>query len=126
MEHQIQSYLRRAATRNRTMLHPLPSDIELLTPTTDDDILALAAAQNEAYGDNAPGPEVVERQRAFLRDEGISILARNNMTGDAVGGVMNAAATKHVVCCAINFTAPFAVVAPFLRRSGTRCGGVAS
>ncbi|HYU77064.1 MAG TPA: GNAT family N-acetyltransferase [Ktedonobacteraceae bacterium] len=65
---------------------PLPAGIELLTPTTDAEILALVTAQNEAYGEAAPEPDVVGRQRTFLEAGGIALLARDSLTGDEVGG----------------------------------------
>lgn len=65
---------------------PLPTGIELLSPTTDAEILALVTAQNEAYGEAAPGPDVVRQQRTFLEAGGIAVLARDSLTGEAVGG----------------------------------------
>jgi hypothetical protein len=64
----------------------LASGIDLLTPTTDDDLFTLIAVQNEAYGDMLPRPEVVKRQRAFLRAGGIALLVRDQVTGETVGG----------------------------------------
>jgi ribosomal protein S18 acetylase RimI-like enzyme len=65
---------------------PLPMGIELLSPTTDAEILALVTAQNEAYGEAAPAPDVVTRQRTFLEAGGIAVLARDSLTGEAAGG----------------------------------------
>lgn len=65
---------------------PLPAGVDLLAPTTDAEILALVTAQNEAYGEAAPGPDHVRRRRAFLEAGGIAVLARDSVTGDAVGG----------------------------------------
>lgn len=67
----------------------LPSGIELLTPRTDGEILALLTAQNEAYGEAAlPGSDEVRRSRTFLEAGGIAVLARDSLTGAAVGGGM--------------------------------------
>lgn len=65
---------------------PLPAGIELLRPTTDAEIIALVTAQNEAYGEAAPNPDVVIKQRAFLQAGGIAVLARDSLTGEAAGG----------------------------------------
>lgn len=65
---------------------PLPPGVELLTPTTDAEILALVTAQNEAYGEGVPGVDVIGPQRAFLQAGGIAVLARDSLTGEAIGG----------------------------------------
>lgn len=67
-------------------LPPLPADIELLIPMTDAELLALVTVQNEAYGEAAPGIDVVGQQRAFLEAGGMAVLARDSLTGEAVGG----------------------------------------
>jgi ribosomal protein S18 acetylase RimI-like enzyme len=65
----------------------VPPGIELVVPTSDDDLLAMLVAQNEAYGDTAPTPtlEQVESRRAFLEAGGIGILARDALTGEPAG-----------------------------------------
>ncbi len=56
---------------------PVASGIELVVPASDDDILAMVTAQNEAYGEGAPGPKEVEARRANLAAGGLAILARD-------------------------------------------------
>jgi ribosomal protein S18 acetylase RimI-like enzyme len=63
----------------------VPAGIELVVPTTDDDVWAMLVAQNEAYGGSAPTVEQVESQRAFLAAGGLGILARNAETGEPAG-----------------------------------------
>jgi ribosomal protein S18 acetylase RimI-like enzyme len=65
---------------------PVPAGIELIAPTTDDDLWGMLAAQNEAYGGSAPTAEQVESQRAFLTAGGLAILARDAATGEPAGG----------------------------------------
>ncbi|MGH2387168.1 MAG: GNAT family N-acetyltransferase [Chloroflexota bacterium] len=65
---------------------PVPPGIELLAPTSDAEILALIGAQNEAYGEAAPDPSAVEGRKANLVAGGMAILARDVVTGEAVGG----------------------------------------
>lgn len=65
---------------------PVAHGIELVVPTSDDDILAMVTAQNEAYGEDAPRPEEVEARRANLVAGGLAILARDAATGAPVGG----------------------------------------
>jgi ribosomal protein S18 acetylase RimI-like enzyme len=66
---------------------PVPAGIELVVPTSDDDLVAMLVAQNEAYGDTAPTPTVeqVASQRAFLAAGGLGILARDALTGEPAG-----------------------------------------
>jgi ribosomal protein S18 acetylase RimI-like enzyme len=61
--------------------------IELVVPTSDDDLLAMLVAQNEAYGDSpiTPTLEQVESRRAFLEAGGLGILARDALTGEPAG-----------------------------------------
>ncbi len=65
---------------------PVPSDIELIAPTSDEDIRAMVVAQNEAYGAGAPGPQEVEARRANLATGGLAVLARDKATGAPAGG----------------------------------------
>jgi ribosomal protein S18 acetylase RimI-like enzyme len=65
---------------------PTPTGIELLAPRTDDELLAMIAAQNEAYGEPAPTQADVAGPRANLDAGGIAILARDAATGEAAGG----------------------------------------
>lgn len=75
-------------TRERFSSPPLSSGVELLVPRSEDEIRSLIKAQNEAYGEaNAEiGSEDIQRQHAFQASRGISLLARDNTTGDAIGG----------------------------------------
>jgi ribosomal protein S18 acetylase RimI-like enzyme len=65
---------------------PLAPGIELVVPASEDDLLALIAAQNEAYGETAPGPKEVEARRATITAGGLAILARDARTGEPAGG----------------------------------------
>jgi ribosomal protein S18 acetylase RimI-like enzyme len=66
---------------------PIPPGIELRSPTTDADHLALISAQNEAYtGDPAVGPKELEGRKANLAAGGLAILARDTATSEVVGG----------------------------------------
>lgn len=65
---------------------PEPPGIELIAPRSDAEILAMIAAQNEAYGEQAPAPEDVAGPRANLEAGGIAILARDAATGEPAGG----------------------------------------
>jgi GNAT superfamily N-acetyltransferase len=64
---------------------PVPAGFELLQPSTDDELLALKLAQNEAYGDPPPDDSAVERERAFLARGGLAVLARS-ASGEPAGG----------------------------------------
>ncbi|HET6312564.1 MAG TPA: GNAT family N-acetyltransferase [Chloroflexia bacterium] len=64
---------------------PVPAGIELVVPTTDEDLWGMLVAQNEAYGGSAPTVEQVESQRAFLAAGGLGILAREAGTGEPAG-----------------------------------------
>jgi ribosomal protein S18 acetylase RimI-like enzyme len=65
---------------------PAPLGIELVSPRTDDDVLAMITAQNEAYGDPAPGRDEVKARQANLAAGGLAILAREMATGEPAGG----------------------------------------
>jgi len=65
---------------------PLAADIELVVPMSDDELLAMITAQNEAYGESAPGPKEVEARRANIEAGGLAILARDATTGEPAGG----------------------------------------
>ena len=65
---------------------PIPQGIELIAPGSDDDVLAMITAQNEAYGDPAPSQEEVRARQANLAAGGLAILAREVATGEAAGG----------------------------------------
>ncbi len=65
---------------------PVPPGIELIAPASDADILAMAAVQNEAYGDpDPPSRADVDDRRATLAAGGIAILARDAVTGEPAG-----------------------------------------
>jgi GNAT superfamily N-acetyltransferase len=67
---------------------PAPPGIELLVPSTDDDIRGMMLAQNEAFGEsvNVPGDEAIARFRSSMAEGLIAILARVDATGEPVGG----------------------------------------
>jgi predicted GNAT family acetyltransferase len=65
---------------------PVPAGIALIAPACDDDIRAMIAAQNEAYGEGRPGPEEVAARRANLAAGGLAVLARDATTGEPAGG----------------------------------------
>jgi ribosomal protein S18 acetylase RimI-like enzyme len=65
---------------------PMVRGIELVVPTSDADLLALITAQNEAYGEAAPGPNEVEARRANIAAGGLAVLARDVHTGEPAGG----------------------------------------
>lgn len=69
-----------------TRPQPLPPGIELLLPASDDELLGLIAAQNEAYDAPPPDAEAVARMRAGIADGQIAVLARVAETGEPVGG----------------------------------------
>lgn len=64
---------------------PIPSDIRLIVPVSDAEILATIEVQNEAYGDSAPSPGDVHRLRSNLTAGGIAVLARVATTGEPAG-----------------------------------------
>jgi GNAT superfamily N-acetyltransferase len=61
---------------------PLPDGIELVDPTTDDELLGLLSAQHEAFGEPPPSEEHLARARS--RDD-IRLFART-LDGEPVGG----------------------------------------
>lgn len=64
---------------------PVPAGIELILPRSDAELLGMAAAQNEAYGDVQPTPEDATRLRASLAAGTIAVLARDGETKEAAG-----------------------------------------
>lgn len=56
------------------------------SPQTDEELLMLVAAQNEAYGEPPPSADAGIRRRALLDAGGIALLARDRASGEAVGG----------------------------------------
>jgi ribosomal protein S18 acetylase RimI-like enzyme len=87
---------------------PVPMGIELVVPATDDELLATVAVQNEAYGDAAPGPDVVARLRASMAAGLIAVLARVAATGEPVGaGVYTAPDQGMTEIASIGVRAPF-------------------
>ncbi|HET8845559.1 MAG TPA: GNAT family N-acetyltransferase [Ktedonobacteraceae bacterium] len=66
---------------------PVPPGIELVQPTSDQELFAMLVAQNEAYGSDAPPSEAdLQRRRSSLAAGGIALLARARDTGEPVGG----------------------------------------
>lgn len=88
-----------------------PPGIALAVPETDEDLLAMAAAQMEAFGESPPDPAGVERTRAALEDGMLAILARDEASGATVGGGVATAPGDGVT-----EVAGIGVVAAFRRR----------
>ena len=67
---------------------PTPHGIELLVPTTDEEIYGLIMAQNEAYGEEiyTPGAEAIAGFRSSMADGMLAVLARDEATKEAAGG----------------------------------------
>lgn len=65
---------------------PTPPGIELILPTSDDELLGMIVAQNEAYDSPPPDAEAVARMRAGIADGQIAVFAREIATGEPVGG----------------------------------------
>ncbi|MEV0564615.1 GNAT family N-acetyltransferase [Dactylosporangium sp. NPDC050588] len=61
---------------------PLPPDIELVTPATDDELRDLLTAQHEAFGEPPPTAAHLEKART---SGGVRVLART-LSGEPVGG----------------------------------------
>lgn len=70
---------------------PAPPGVALTLPTADDDLLAAATVQNEAYGEPATTPHDVARLRATIAGGGIVALARVAATGEPIGAGLCAA-----------------------------------
>jgi predicted GNAT family acetyltransferase len=66
---------------------PMPPGIELLTPGTDEEIVALRQVQRETFGDSDPvTPETVAGTRRALAQGSLAVLAREAGTGEIAGG----------------------------------------
>lgn len=66
---------------------PVPDGVELLTPETDDEILAMITVQHEVYGEGSvPGPDDVARHRSGRAAGVLAVLARDLETGRPAGG----------------------------------------
>ncbi|HKP51070.1 MAG TPA: GNAT family N-acetyltransferase [Chloroflexia bacterium] len=67
---------------------PTPPGMELLVPTTDDEISGLMMAQNEAFGQalNTPDAEAIASFRSSMAGGMIAIMARDEATGEPAGG----------------------------------------
>ena len=72
-------------TPGSEQLLPIPPEIELILPVSDDELLGTVAAQNEAYGEAAPSPEDVDSLRQSLAAGGIAVFARVAATGEPAG-----------------------------------------
>ena len=66
-------------------LLPIPPEIELIVPVSEDELFGTVAAQNEAYGEAAPSPEDVDSLRESLAAGGLAVLARVAATGEPAG-----------------------------------------
>ena len=66
---------------------PEPLGVELVSPATDEELLAMIASQDEAYGEQRVlGPADAQRARRNLEAGGIAVLVRDAATGEGVGG----------------------------------------
>ncbi|OKH55739.1 hypothetical protein NIES2101_02755 [Calothrix sp. HK-06] len=88
---------------------PVPESIELIIPTSDAELLATIAAQNEAYGgESAPTDDAVARIKASVAAGQIVVLARVASTGEAVGaGICTVPNNGMTEIAAIGVRAPF-------------------
>ena len=74
---------------------PRPERVELLMPSTDDELQEATAAQSEAFGGPPLSPAEAERMRATVASGGIAVAARELATGTIVGaGVCTPPADK--------------------------------
>jgi GNAT superfamily N-acetyltransferase len=66
---------------------PQPVGVELLTPWTDGEMLAMVTATREAYGEpTTPTADDALGVRALLAAGGLAVLARDAVTGEPAGG----------------------------------------
>ena|SRR5689334_21620931 len=65
---------------------PAPAGFTLLFPATDEEHLALAAAQADALGDEPPTESEIDRSRERIAAGGIAVYARDAATGEPAGG----------------------------------------
>jgi len=67
---------------------PIPPGIELLIPTTDEDIRGMMMAQHEAFGaaPDTPSDEAVASFRASIQEGMLAVYARDAATHDPTGG----------------------------------------
>jgi GNAT superfamily N-acetyltransferase len=73
--------------RGEEVAQPVPPGIDLLEPSTDEEIRGLLAAQHEAYGEPRPiGDDAVASWRRYLADGGLLVLARDAATREPAGG----------------------------------------
>lgn len=63
---------------------PVPAGIELIAPASDEELLATATAQHEAYGETAP--PTIDGLRRTVEAGGLVVLARDAETGEPAGG----------------------------------------
>jgi GNAT superfamily N-acetyltransferase len=64
----------------------VPDGVELVLPVSGAELLAVAAATAEAFGEPAPRADGADRLRASLDAGGIAVLARDALTGEPAGG----------------------------------------
>ena len=70
---------------NRIVDPPRPEGVELLTPSTDEELRGATAAQSEAFGGPPLSGANAERMRATIAAGGIAVAARELATGTIVG-----------------------------------------
>jgi ribosomal protein S18 acetylase RimI-like enzyme len=96
---------------DRIVEPPRPEGVELLTPSTDDELRGATAAQAEAFGGPPLSAGDAERMRATIASGGIAVAARELATGTIVGaGICTAPADG------VTELAGIAVLAAYRRR----------
>jgi ribosomal protein S18 acetylase RimI-like enzyme len=97
--------------RDRIVDPPRPEGVELLTPSTDEELLGATTAQSEAFGGPPLSAGDAERMRATIASGGIAVAARDLATGTIVGaGICTTPADG------VTELAGIAVRAPYRRR----------
>ena len=87
---------------------PLPPGIELVMPTSDEQILATVAVQHEAYGESPPDRAAAQRLRESIESGTIAILAQVAATGEPVGaGICSVPENQTTEIAGIGVRLPF-------------------
>jgi ribosomal protein S18 acetylase RimI-like enzyme len=94
--------------RDRFVEAPCPEGVELLTPSTDEELLGATAVQAEAFGGPPLSPGDAERMRETIASGGIAVAARELATGTIVGaGVCTAPSDGATELAGIAVRAPY-------------------
>lgn len=87
---------------------PVPEGIELLKPSSDNQMLATVTVQNEAYGEGLPSFEDATRLKNSIAVGGIAVLACVWATGEPVGaGVCSVPGNRTTEIAGIGVRVPF-------------------